>query len=156
LAELKVYLLYLAIAFVLAVGLLWSFSQTARLGYRIGELTQEIARLQSENEKLAYELSGLASIARIEEEATGELGMVRPGHIRVGPPGDAAAETSFPADAGRDAAVIIRLDSPEAASEPGELASVDTAPERGFIGSLWDRVYQWLTGVSQAEASDWN
>jgi len=152
--DLRVYLLYLAVAFILAVALSWSYSQTARLGYRIGELKNEIARLDSENEKLAYELSGLSAIARIEEEAIERLGMVRPAHVRVGPPGQ--PETSVLTDPGRDVAMLIHLASPDDPLGDGETASTEPASRRGFVGSLWERIYRWLTGASQAEASDWN
>src|SRR5512143_3744282 len=49
-----------------------------RLGYRIEALEHEKQELERANRSLRIEASSLASPARIEEIATGKLGMVRP------------------------------------------------------------------------------
>ncbi len=157
-AGFRSYLLYLAIAFVLAVALSWSYSTTARLGYRIENLKREIASLQRDQEKLRYELAGLQSMARIEQEATRRLGMVRPSYVRVVPTATDAetdAVGSAP-DSGWSTARIIQLTpAGSARAQAAEMAGIP-ADERGLVRSLWDRLYQWLTGVSQAEARGWH
>ncbi|MGE5809255.1 MAG: cell division protein FtsL [Nitrospirota bacterium] len=49
-----------------------------RLGYRIEALEREKKELERANRSLRIETSSLAAPARIEEIATGKLGMVRP------------------------------------------------------------------------------
>jgi cell division protein FtsL len=49
-----------------------------RLGYRIEALEREKKDLERANRSLRIEASSLAAPARIEEIATGKLGMVRP------------------------------------------------------------------------------
>ncbi|HEX9114148.1 MAG TPA: cell division protein FtsL [Nitrospirota bacterium] len=49
-----------------------------RLGYRIEALEREKKELERVNRSLRIETSSLAAPARIEEIATGKLGMVRP------------------------------------------------------------------------------
>lgn len=164
---LRSYLLYLGVAFVLAVALSWSYSTTARLGYRIDELKSEISALKGQNEKLSYELSGYESLIKVESRALA-LGMVRPEHVRPTPVIDGAAVTasatasatvsaSASATVSETAAVrVIRLGPTEAGAEAGDaVASAAPGGEGGGLGSLWERFYRWLTGVSQAEARDW-
>lgn len=171
---LKAYLGCLAVAFVLAVALSWSCSTSARLGYRIDELQAKLARLQDDNEKLSFELAGLQSMARVEEEATTRLGMVRPEYVRVGATGlsSQAAATSGSAASVGSAVVAGSAASPAEATArvielgpagPGDgevaRAASAAAPAGGAETgreSLWDRFYRWLTGVSSAEARDWD
>lgn len=155
--ELRGYLLYLAVAFLLAVALSWSNSTTARLGYRIDELKAEITALRGENEKLGFELSGLQSASRIEREATERLGMVRPDYVRVSSTFGPA--TGSPGSETREEALawVIRLgpSGSRPAAGDGQVASVTMANGGpNLIGSLWDRFYRWLTGISEAKARD--
>ncbi len=155
---LRTYLGYLAVAFVLAVALSWSYSTTARLGYRIDELRARIATLQGRNDKLSYELSGAESMARVEREAL-DLGMIRPEYVRATPEADPTGSEFDAASASADGRVairVIRLD-PTGAGD-GSAATVAAAArgdEPGGSGSLWERFYRWLTGISQAEARNW-
>lgn len=156
---LRAYLGYLAVAFILAVALSWSYSTTARLGYRIDELRTRTATLQGQNERLSYELSGYESMARVEREALG-LGMVRPEYVRAtrdaGVTGAGSEGAAASAGVGQVAVRVIRL-GPTGAGDGSSDAVVAAAPGKGSggLGSLWERFYRWLTGVSQAEARDW-
>ncbi len=155
--EVRSYLLYLAVAFALAVALSWSYSTAARLGYHINELKSEIAALERERENLSYQLSSLTSMARIEAEATGRLGMVHPDKVRVGSP--VGSLTGRGSDREHDVARVIALappgDRPFQADGDG-IAAVPPEEGRSFMGSLWERFYRWLTGASLAEAKDWD
>lgn len=152
---LRAYLGYLAVAFLLAVALSWSYTTTARLGYRINELQAKITALEGQNEKLSYELSSYQSVARVEQEAT-RLGMTRPDYVR---PAAVREGTGWGTDAasasGGSVARVIRLSSDGGTAGAGEaLAAAGTAAGPARLG-LWERFYRWLTGVSQAEARDW-
>lgn len=152
--ELRSYLFYLAVAFALAVALSWSHSMTARLGYRIGELKTEIAQLEREHEKLSFDLAALESMTRVEAEATLRLGLVHPEYLRVaGAPADRSGDVVTPT------ATVIRLTATGTAlAGEGELAAGAEGAQQGpgLVGSLWERLYRWLTGISQAEAGAWN
>jgi hypothetical protein len=152
-AGLQSYLFGLGVAFLLAVALSWSYSTSARLGYRIESLKREIASLETVQEKLSFELSGLRSMARIESEATKRLGLVRPDYVRVGA---GAAGTQAPSEGaaapGSVARVIYLTDAGSNLASGAGAAGGSFGSESGLIRSLWDRLYRWLTGVSQAEA----
>ncbi len=155
---LRSYLIYLGVAFVLAVVLSLSYATTARLGYRIDDLKEQIAVLQAKNEKLSFELSGYQSVARVEKEATGRLGMVRPDYVRISSvvkTGEAGGPTA--PDAAPDGAVakVIRLTPAGADTGSGDALAAASGPGPGALASLWERFYQWLTGGSQAEAGSW-
>lgn len=163
------YLVYLAVAFLLAVALSWSYTTTARLGFRINEVKTEIASLKAENEKLGYQVSGYESLARVEKEAV-RLGMVRPEYVRVGAglealpaPGSGAAGGGTDGVAGGFAdggeseslARIITLVPGATGATPGDPVLAGATGPGGGQASLWDRFYRWLTGVSQTEAREW-
>lgn len=180
--NLKSYLLYLSCAFVLAVALSWSCSTTARLGYRIDELKKEIAALNDAKDRLSYELSGLESASRIEREALA-MGMVRPDYVRpaAGETGSNAAPSASswnggpssagtgqtatrvihldPAEPGRDSAATGATNATAAgrgtAGSGDKTAALAAAGPRSGLGSLLERFYRWLTGISQVEARDW-
>ena len=150
-AGIRSYLVCLVAAFALAGLLVWASGTGDLLGYRVDELKTTIATLQGENERLSFEMSGYQSVARIEREATGRLGLVRPEYVRV-----SAREVGQDgaAEAGPQAlARIIRLTPDGAAGESGDAVASET--RRGPLGTLWERFYRWLTGAAQAEASDW-
>ena len=69
------------VAFLVIAGLLLYVGGKVtimRLGYRIEALEREKKELERANRSLRIETSSLAAPARIEEIATGKLGMVRP------------------------------------------------------------------------------
>jgi cell division protein FtsB len=163
------YLVYLAVAFLLAVALSWSYTTTARLGFRINEVKTQIASLKAENEKLGYQVSGYESLARVEKEAV-RLGMVRPEYVRAGAGLEALpASDSGAAGGGTDGAAggfagggepeslarIITLAPGATGVAPGDTVLAGATGQDGGHASLWDRFYRWLTGVSQAEAREW-
>ncbi len=158
--SLRVYLGYLAVAFVLAVLLSWSYSTTARLGYSIDALRDRIGVLESQREKLSFQLSSFESVARVEREAAA-LGLVRPEYVRAPSgataSGSATGEVSDAAEQDQATAVrVIRLSSDGVdAASMSSVAKAEGSTGRGGIGALWERFYRWLTGISQAEARDW-
>jgi cell division protein FtsL len=153
--EVRSYLLYVAVAFALAVALSWSYSTAARLGYHINELKSEIAALERERESLSYQLSSLTSMARIEAEATGRLGMVHPDKVRTGSP--VGSLTGTGSDREHEVARVISLAPPgDGPFQADGIAAVLPEGGRSLMGSLWERFYRWLTGVSLAEAKDWD
>jgi hypothetical protein len=147
------YLVCLVAAFALAGLLVWASGTGDLLGYRVDELKTTITALRAENERLSFELSGYQSVARIEKEATGRLGLVRPKYVRISARDagqDGAAEADPPA-----LARVIRLAPDGAAAESGDAVAAESETGRGPLGTLWERFYRWLTGAAQAEASDW-
>jgi len=152
-AGIRSYLVCLVAAFALAGLLVWASGTGDFLGYRVDELKTAIATLQGENERLSFELSGYQSVARIEREATGRLGLVRPEYVRIsaGDVGQGGAAEAVPQALAR----IIRLTPDGAAGESGDAVAVESETRRGPLGTLWERFYRWLTGAAQAEASDW-
>lgn len=156
---LRSYLIYLAVAFLLAMALSWSYAATATLGYRIDELKNEIASLESERERLTYELAACRSMANIERQATTRLGMVRPEYVRAGSVAAAVDPVGSGTAGDRESSVarVIRLTSAGSARGQQELAlaAVGTSGGRGALGSLWDRFFRWLTGTSQADNLGW-
>jgi hypothetical protein len=163
------YLIYLAIAFGLAVALSWSYTTTARLGFEINSAKSEIGRLRAEHERLGCQLAGFQALARVEREAL-RLGMVRPEYVRTGVAAEAVIGSGNgapiaavgrgaggdPASGGSGAtARIITLTPGGELGPPGNSVSSTGAIPGGGHVSLWDRFYRWLTGVSQAEAREW-
>ena len=151
-AGLRSYLFGLGVALTLAVALSWSFSTSARLGYRIESLKREIAALETVQEKLSFELSGLKSMVRVEREATERLGLVRPAYVRVGVDtvGASGQASGYGTAATDSIARLICLS--DAGSDRAGSSSDGLSPERSLARSLWDRLYRWLTGESKAEA----
>lgn len=73
-------LLFLAIAAMVILGLLfaWSQLQYIHLNYQISKIYQEQKELQDLNRKLRIELSSLKSLPRLERLAAEELQMAPP------------------------------------------------------------------------------
>ena len=70
-------------ALVLGLGLSWQRSAMIQQGQEIDRLSKQRDRLLEVRRKLEIELATLYSLRRIEEVATRQLGMVRPGAHQV-------------------------------------------------------------------------
>ena len=68
-----------------ALGVVWLKVQQVRLAYRLDALRTVKIELEDLNRQLRIELATLRSLARIEEKARAELGMVPPvpGQVRM-------------------------------------------------------------------------
>ncbi|MCL6581381.1 MAG: cell division protein FtsL [Firmicutes bacterium] len=149
---LRSYLGYLVVTFILAALLVWSYTTATRLGYRLDELKTELASLRAVNEKLAFELGTCQSMARIEAEATGRLGMVRPEYVRV-PVVPAGGGSGNAPGQGFPTSRVIHLAPDGAVRASGsEAVAALREPPPSPLGTLWRSFVRWLTGSSQAEA----
>jgi len=149
---LRSYLGYLVVTFILAALLVWSYTTATRLGYRLDELKAELASLRAANEKLSFELGSCQSMARIEAEATGRLGMVRPEYVRVpvvpaGGGSGSASGQGFPTSR-----VIHLAPDGQVQASGSEAVAALREPPPSPLGTLWRSFVRWLTGSSQAEA----
>ncbi|WP_192868107.1 cell division protein FtsL [Calderihabitans maritimus] len=66
------------VGFIIGLLLTYEYARLAATGYKITRVKQEIAALQSANEKLQLEIAKLKSLERIEIIATTKLGMEKP------------------------------------------------------------------------------
>lgn len=64
--------------FITGVVIASYYAQVAAVGYKIGQLQNELAQLQAEQEDLESHASQLMSLQRVEAIATAKLGMVKP------------------------------------------------------------------------------
>ncbi len=61
--------------FIYAVLLVFMCTKSASLGYEIEGLNKDIQKLETENNRLEYQISQKSSLSRVEQIATSQLGM---------------------------------------------------------------------------------
>ncbi len=150
-------LFYLGCAAGLALLAAMHSTRVAREGRELVALKEELRNLEAENRRLEAEVLELQSLARIEREATGRLGMVRPPQVAPVPAAGAFTRGGHPGRVGAvlaDAAprpytVSVPLPPPPGGGDGGgRPAQAGAAPGggiwRGPAGALRD-LGHWLT-----------
>ncbi|HEX3032089.1 MAG TPA: cell division protein FtsL [Bacillota bacterium] len=72
----RVYLVVVAMAFLLGILIAAQYTRLAVAGYQLDKQEKQLALLEKENQNLAMQVNQLKSLNRIEQIATGKLGMV--------------------------------------------------------------------------------
>jgi cell division protein FtsB len=65
----------------ICMGYVYQINSFVRLGYQVDSASTSVAAMQQENKLTALKIISLQSPARIEELATGKLGMVKPQRV---------------------------------------------------------------------------
>lgn len=137
-------------------------AQVAREGQSYLALKEELSLLEAENRRLEAQVVELQSPARIEREAVGRLGMVRPPQVAPVPPAPVFAGGG-PGRIGSDRLAVattpstVSIDLPAAADSPAgsrtRTARAEATTGTGLLadpaglgGELIRRLSRWLAG----------
>ncbi|MBE3520280.1 MAG: septum formation initiator family protein [Firmicutes bacterium] len=107
-------ILYLVVAVLFGLMLVWQPANLANLAHRARELERQVEALKVENHSLKAELSRLESLSYVESVAKTKLGMVEPPQVKT--------------------AAVVALDTGDFGASSGAIAEATNRKPEGIMG----------------------